>query len=112
MADAFANNTLVGLAIAFLGGSGLVGFLTTLLKWRPERTNILVDAAQGAVVVQSGVIEDLNRQLIALRDQVMSLQDEVHTLSDNLTAAVAERDRLRFERDALKARLQREASAG
>lgn len=104
------DSTYAAVIVALLGGTGIAGFFTTLLKWKPEATSVLIDAAEGAVIVQSGVIEDLNHQLKALRAQVTLLQDEVHILSDNLKAALNERDRLRFERDALKARLEREAS--
>lgn len=104
------DETSAAVIIALLGGTGIAGFLTTLLKWKPEATSVLIDAAEGAVIVQSGVIEDLNHQLEALRAQVASLQDEVHTLSDNLRAAINERDLVRFERDVLKARLERESS--
>ena len=104
------DSQYAAIIVALLGGTGIAGFFTTLLKWKPEATSVLVDAAEGAVIVQSGVIEDLNRQLVALRQQVTALQDEVHSLSDRLSAAVNERDRLRFERDVLKARLERESS--
>ena len=95
MADVFGDPNTLAIAVAVVGGGGVLGFVTTLLKWKPERTNVLVDAAQGAVIVQSGVIESLNQRLAAL-------EEEVHELTESLQAAVQDRDRLRAENVVLR----------
>jgi hypothetical protein len=48
--------------VALLGG-GFVSGVTALLKFKPEKDAVVVSAAQGAVVVQSGVIDALQEEL-------------------------------------------------
>ena len=74
----FENNNLVlTLIVGVLGSGGVLGAFVALIKWRPEndQTSVLVKAAQGAVVVQSSVIDDLHAQLTELRKQVTELKD-------------------------------------
>ncbi len=59
---------VVGLIVAVLGGGGLVA----LFRARPEGSKILVDAAQGAVIVQSGVIDSLRADLNAARAEIIT----------------------------------------
>lgn len=51
--------TIVAAILAILTGGGLVAFF----RARPEGSKILVDAAQGAVIVQTSVITELRREL-------------------------------------------------
>ena len=78
----FAANWLnVLIAVIFiLGGSGGV---TAWFKLRKENSKILVDAAKGAVVVQSSVIDDLRT---ALEDQKKKSENE----NEELRAEIAE----------------------
>ncbi len=99
------DSSLAAILIALIGGSGIAGAVATLLRWRPEKTNILISAAQGAVVVQSSVIDDLNEQMTAMRGQIAALEKEVHDLGDNLRVAKRERDEAIRERDRLKLQL-------
>lgn len=103
------NDVLTALIVALLGSSGIVGLVSFAARWKPERTNLIVDAAKGAVVVQGDVIEDLHQQLADMRArlaeqsalieaqtaQIEQLQREVHALTDSLDAAVRERDELK-----------------
>lgn len=47
---------------ALLGG-GAIGALATLMKVKPEKDAVVVTAAQGALVVQTGVLKALETQL-------------------------------------------------
>lgn len=69
---------VIGVIVAVFGGGGLAA----LLKSRPEGSKIIVDAAAGAVVVQSGVIDDLNGQLEDARKQIRELQSHLSELSE------------------------------
>jgi outer membrane murein-binding lipoprotein Lpp len=80
----------VGIIIAIFGGGGFAA----LMKARPEGSKIVVDAAQGAVIVQSGVISDLRHQLQDTQDQLSEMRHHF-----------AEQEKLRTENDALRARV-------
>lgn len=55
--------------ITLLGGGGFLTAVVLLLKARPEMGQIVVTSAQGAVIVQTGVIENLNRELKRVNDE-------------------------------------------
>ena len=94
------SETVVAVLIALLGGGGLAGGITALLRARPETGRLIVEAAEGAVVVQSGVID-------ALRTELGSMRAELDTLREELDVTLADRDH--FEREANDLRAQVEA---
>lgn len=53
----------VPLASALLAGGGVFGAVALLLKVRPEAGQIVVQAAEGIVVMQANVINDLEKRL-------------------------------------------------
>lgn len=61
-------------AITALGGGGIFGAIVAFVKVKPEAGQIVVKAAQGAVVVQSGVIDDLREQLEAQDKRIEILE--------------------------------------
>lgn len=50
--------------------------MVALFKMRPETTRIVVDAAEGAVVVQKGVISELRAEITRLNEAVVSEREE------------------------------------
>jgi chromosome segregation ATPase len=98
--------------LAALGSTGLAGAVVALLKLRPESTHILVNAAQGAVIVQTGVIDDLREQLIDTKaeittlrgivDGVRDLRRDLEKCRDVITRGERNRERLELERDRLR----------
>lgn len=60
--------------ISFVFGGGLVTAIIALYKVKPEAGQIVVTAAQGALLVQSGVIENLQREITRLSGEVESLK--------------------------------------
>jgi len=60
--------------VAVLGSGGLLGGIYALLKLRPEAGQIVVTAAQGALIVQTGVIDSLRIENDRLRQRVSSLE--------------------------------------
>jgi uncharacterized protein (DUF3084 family) len=52
------------------------GALAALLRVNVDRGKIVIEAAQGAVIVQSGVIEDLNDELHRVKDELAAVHDE------------------------------------
>jgi predicted RNase H-like nuclease (RuvC/YqgF family) len=60
--------------ISFVFGGGLVTAIVALYKVRPESGQIVVTAAQGALLVQSGVIENLQKEIQRLTEEVNALK--------------------------------------
>lgn len=67
-----------GILIALFGGGGVAA----LIKVRQGGPNVIVSAAQGAVIVQAGVIDDLQDQLSDARDQIKELRTHIAELSE------------------------------
>lgn len=85
---------VVGVIVALLGGGGLA----TLLKTGSEGSKIVVDAAQGAVVVQAGVMNTLNAHLAEAQREIAEMRLENAALR-------ASQDRLERENAALARRV-------
>lgn len=60
--------------ISFIFGGGLVTAIVALYKVKPEAGQIVVSAAQGALVVQTGVIENLQKEIIRLSTEIENLK--------------------------------------
>ena len=58
----FAAIDLTAVVVTILAG-GLFTGIVALLRYQPERDQVVVTSAQGAVVVQSGVIAALREEL-------------------------------------------------
>lgn len=110
------NVTALYLTALLTAFGGMLGAVVALLKLRPEREAIIVKAAEGAVIVQSGVIDELQEQLADCRReiadlrgqeaaQIAELRRQLHEVYDQRDTARAERDELRAERDELKRRV-------
>lgn len=92
---------LVGALVALGGGTGL----TALLRARPERQQILVNAAQGAVVVQTSVLEAVRTDLEQTRAQVALLRKEVDTATQRADWLEEQNADLRHQNFELRARV-------
>lgn len=84
------KDTIIQLVIHAVLSGGFLGSIYALLKLRPEAGQITVTAAQGALVVQSGVIDDLNEELKRVKDEVIALRKE----NTELKKRVVELERL------------------
>lgn len=56
----------ITIVIALIGGGGLVGGIVALLRLKPDVARVTVSAAEGAVIVQSGVIKSLQDEIARL----------------------------------------------
>lgn len=103
--------TVAGVA-AILGGGGV----TALLRSGKEGSRILVDAAQGAVVVQSGVITTLREDLQSAHAEIAELRAhmaEISGLRGKISGLEQENEQLRGENEQLRERVRRlERDAG
>ena len=96
---------VVALIVAVLGGGGIVA----LIKAKPERSLISVNAAQGAVIVQSGVIDSLRADLEAARGEIRELRShmiEMAALREQVRGLEAENGNLRARITHLEQQLQ------
>ena len=89
---------LLPVIVAVLGAGGLIGAVVALVKLRPESGQIVVTAAQGALIVQTGVIDSLKNENVRqqaridalqmenmqLRARVGMLETELHSLRDEV----------------------------
>lgn len=70
--------------IQLLLGSGFLTGLYVLLKVRVEAGQITVSAAEGAVIVQTGVIDSLKAELERLEKKITKLENEKNEEIKNL----------------------------
>lgn len=90
----FADNWLsvvIAAIVAVFGSGGVVA----LIRSRGEGSKILVDAAAGAVVVQSGVIDSLQEEITRLQSQVNDQQGEISELRNHMAEVNSLRGRVR-----------------
>jgi hypothetical protein len=92
-----AKVDLNAVVIVLLGGGFLTG-LAALMKFKPEKDAIVVSAAQGAVVVQTSVIDALQEEL----DRARREKAEVHT---ELESCRKHNHDLRIEIETIRQRL-------
>jgi hypothetical protein len=106
----------LGPVISFVLGGGLLAAVYALLKIRPEAGQFTVTAAQGVVVMQTGLMETLRKDLDGCWEQirelkkqaelVAALQKKVDRLETELSKA-NERERVLIgERDSLHQRVR------
>jgi predicted RNase H-like nuclease (RuvC/YqgF family) len=76
---------LPGIISSVFGGSIVAG-IVALYKVKPEAGQIVVTAAQGALIVQTGVIDNLKKEVQRLNDEIENLKKENEDLRDKLSA--------------------------
>ena len=74
---------LVGVIGAVLGG-GVIGGIVALFKLKPDIAQINVSTAQGAVIVQSGVIQSLNEENARLHERQQALEEDNAALTERV----------------------------
>lgn len=106
------SQTTVQLVTAVIGAGGLLTGIVAFLKLRPENDSVVVTAAQGALLVQSGVVDELKEELgrakqmnIDQGTEIIELRREVREMRRDLRAVTDERDALRTENTALRLRV-------
>lgn len=67
---------VITIVAVLVGSSGVFGGIYALLRLRPEAGQITVTASQGALIVQTGVIETLRQENERLHSRVNSLERE------------------------------------
>jgi capsule polysaccharide export protein KpsE/RkpR len=100
--------------VAVIAAGGGLGGIAALVRSRPESGKILIDAAQGAVIVQSAVLGQLKAELAVAQEQIAQLRadmGELAPLRTNVRALEHDNEMLRSENARLGERVrQLEAS--
>lgn len=91
MIAAFTWSGLVPLIISTLFGGGIVAVISALYKVKPEAGQIVVTAAQGALIVQTGVIENLRKEIERISKEA---EEKIRELEKALRQANQEIGRL------------------
>jgi len=98
---------LLTVTITLAGGGGVLGGLYALLKLRPEAGQITVSAAQGAIIVQTGVIENLQKEITRLSQHHTELEMENTAQQRSIDESQATVARLRLTVEFLQRDLDR-----
>lgn len=106
-AEAAVNSTLVTAVITGLLGSGFGATVVALFRVNADRGKIVIETAQGAVIVQTGVMAELRAELNRLKEELVALRAERDTEVDRLRGEVVA---LREARDAEVAQLRAEVA--
>jgi hypothetical protein len=96
------------IAVVF-GAAGIGGFVIALLKVRPEAGQVAVEASEGALIVQTGVITTLREENKRLSDRLEELErqvGDVGLLVVRLERLENERNQLRNENVKLRERVK------
>lgn len=97
-------------AIAAIGGlTGVAAIITAVFRLRPDVNRVTVSAAEGAVIVQTGVIESLSAENVRLQKRIDALEATVHSFAEMRTRIAAletERMLLKTENVGLRERIQ------
>jgi chromosome segregation ATPase len=112
--DVTTTNIIIAI-VSVLGGGGLVGAIVTAFKLKPEKNRLVVDAAEGAVIVQTGVIKSLHDELSRVRQEA---KNEVARAQQESAALRAENQQIRDiltkekeKREQLEVALKKETEA-
>lgn len=95
--------------VAVIGGGGVAGIITAIFRLRPDTNRVTVSAAEGAVIVQTGVIESLSEENKRLHKRISDLEETMRSLTEMRTriAALETENRvLLVENEGLRERVQ------
>lgn len=76
------KHEVIQIIIYILGSSGFLGGIYMLLKLRPEAGQITVTAAQGAIIVQTGVIDTLRAEIKRMEERFDEQEQRLKDLQE------------------------------
>lgn len=98
------SGTLVTAAVTLLVGVFGGGTLVALFRVNADRGKVIIETAQGAVIVQTGVMAELRAELNRLKTELEQLREDRDTEVAELRAEVG---RLRADQAATATRVDR-----
>lgn len=85
-----SGHDIVLLIVGILGSGGVVGAIVALLKFRPEAGQLMVTTAQGVVILQTSVVETLQKELMRVGKELDDLRVECREREDMLLKRIKE----------------------
>jgi hypothetical protein len=76
LADPVITSAVVTTAVTLLIGLFGGGTVVALLRIGPDRNKVVIEAAQGAVIVQTSVIDDLQEELARVKAVLAEIRVE------------------------------------
>lgn len=99
-----ADSSVLAIAVTGLVGLFGGGSIVSLFRLGPDRTQITVKSAEGALVIQSGVLKDLHNEIQQLRTELTSVRDEVIALRGDNSRLTLENQTMRYRLDQVEGR--------
>lgn len=84
------NENILQILAIVIGSGGTIGGLVTLLRLRSDTARTTVSAAEGAVIVQSNVITNLENENTRLREANEELRELLAVIEERKNARRAE----------------------
>lgn len=101
-------NSWIPVILAIIGTGGIGGAIVAFIKVRPEAGQIAVTASEGALVIQTGVINTLREENEQLRNRLENLESKVALFGDlkeRVEYLESQRKQLRSDNDRLRKRV-------
>lgn len=95
---------VTAIAALLVGAGGATG-IAALFRMGADRGKVVIEAAQGAVIVQTSVIDDLQSELTRVKIDNAQLRDRATDSEQKVVQLRAELNALRPELDALRRRV-------
>jgi FtsZ-binding cell division protein ZapB len=105
---AISSDAIITIAAAILGPAGLVGGIYALLKLRPEAGQFTVNASEGVVMMQAGLLDRMRAELARAQHEIDELRQhmaQMFSLQQKVRTLEQEREILTTENARLKARV-------
>lgn len=81
---------IIIIVASIVGSSGVVAAIVALVKLRPEAGQILVTTAQSVVIVQTSVIDNLQKELARVSHEMEELREECRVREESLLSRIKE----------------------
>lgn len=85
-----SSHDIVLIVVALLGGSGITGAVVALLKFPRESGQMFVTTAKDVVLIQSGVIERLEKEITRQGEELEDLRIECREREEMLLKRIKE----------------------
>src|SRR5437667_4923674 len=72
--------SLISGIVSFLFGGGIVTAIVAFYKMPAEKSAVIISAAQGAVIVQTGVIDNQNKEIARLNAAILTRDSRIAAL--------------------------------
>lgn len=86
---------------AVMAATGLLAAWVAFKKVKPERDSFLVSTAQGVVVMQSSILDEMQEEVQRVKSRADELEAQLRTMRNEQAEVLEERDYLRTQNEEL-----------